>query len=120
MTDAPFPAEPRFLSDLIGGGWRGCVFEPFREGIEICRLAGGVPEDPAVALLKYAPGAAAPRHRHQGLETVLMLAGEQSDERGSYPAGALAINPEGSEHSVWSDQGCVALLHWAKPVLFLE
>lgn len=112
-----FPIAAETIADLVGGGWKSCVFEPFKGKIEICRLASGPPE---VALLKYAPGGRAPRHRHPGLETVLVLDGAQSDENGDYEAGSFVINPENTEHSVWSDDGCVALLTWAKPVQFLE
>ncbi len=37
------------------------------------------------------------------------------------PAVALTLmlNPEGSEHSVWSVTGCVVLIQWAKPVEFI-
>jgi anti-sigma factor ChrR (cupin superfamily) len=61
-----------------------------------------------------------PRHRHTGLETILVLDGTQSDERGDYGAGTLILNPTGSAHSVWSDPGCVVLIQWDKPVQFLE
>ena len=61
-----------------------------------------------------------PRHRHTGLETILVLDGVQSDESGDYPAGSLILNPEGSTHSVWSTGGCVVLIQWDRPVQFLE
>ncbi|NDV00008.1 cupin domain-containing protein [Pseudoroseicyclus tamaricis] len=109
--------ESRVYPALLSGGWDDLPFAPFREGIEICRLAAGPPE---VALLRYASGARAPRHRHAGLEIVQVLAGSQSDERGDYPAGSVVMNPEGSEHSVWSREGCVALLSWSRPVEFLQ
>ncbi len=73
-----------------------------------------------MALLRYAPGASVPRHRHAGLETVIVLDGEQSDERGSYPAGSLVLNAEGSAHSVRSEGGCVVLIQWQRPVELLE
>ncbi|MBL9059182.1 MAG: cupin domain-containing protein [Mangrovicoccus sp.] len=98
------------------GGWRDAVYEPFREGVEISPIVNG---EPAVALLRYAPGAGVPRHRHMGLETILVLDGVQCDERGDYAAGTLMLNPEGSEHSVWSVTGCVVLIQWAKPVEFV-
>ena len=60
-----------------------------------------------------------PKHQHKGLETILVLEGEQSDELGNYSAGSLVLNPEGSIHSVWSNTGCVVLIQWEKPVLFL-
>jgi anti-sigma factor ChrR (cupin superfamily) len=60
-----------------------------------------------------------PHHLHQGLETVVVLDGAQADENGEYRAGAVVLNPQGSEHSVWSDEGCVVLIHWTRPVLIL-
>lgn len=109
-------AEPVSFSSLISGGWRDMAFVPFREGVEICRLVTGEPE---VALLRYAPGARVPEHIHRGLETVLVLAGAQSDEHGTYQAGTLAVNPPESVHSVSSETGCVVLIQWTKPVEFL-
>lgn len=109
--------EPLRLHALATGGWRGLDFEFFREGVEICRLLDG---EPSIALLRYAPGAAIPRHRHNGLETVLILEGSQSDEAGCYGVGSLILNTEGYCHSVWTDEGCVALLQWYRPVTFLE
>lgn len=111
---APSMTHPGFLA----GAWRDFPFEPFHPGVEICRLhdegAGG-----AVALLRYAKGASVPRHLHQGIETILVLEGGQSDDAGSYGAGALVINPTDTSHAVASAQGCVVLIIWAKPVLML-
>jgi anti-sigma factor ChrR (cupin superfamily) len=107
-------------SGLLSGGWRTLDFVPFREGIEahwIEKAADSMA--PAVALLKYAAGARAPRHRHAGLETIIVLEGCQSDENGAYAAGAVVLNAEGSEHSVWSEDGCVVLINWARPVVFI-
>lgn len=109
--------DPKVLEGLVTGGWRSHVFGPFREGVEICRLWQGPPE---IALLRYAPGASVPRHLHTGLETVIVLEGSQSDERGRYGAGTLVTNPEGSIHSVWSEDGCVVLIQWERPVRILE
>jgi anti-sigma factor ChrR (cupin superfamily) len=60
-----------------------------------------------------------PRHRHAGLETIVVLDGSQSDENGDYPAGTLVLNPAGTEHSVWSTRGCVVLIQWNLPVIML-
>lgn len=109
--------EPSVFAGLVAGGWREMAFGPFREGVTMCRLVTGWPE---LALLRYAAGARVPRHRHTGLETVLVLDGIQSDERGDYPVGTLMVNPEGSEHSVWSDGGCVVLIQWERPVVILD
>lgn len=103
---------PNFLPD----GWRLLPFSRFRDGVEIAVIRD---DSPMVALLRYAPGAAVPRHAHAGLETVLVLEGAQSDERGHYPAGSLVFNPEGNIHSVWSDEGCTVLIQWERPVEFV-
>ncbi len=49
-----------------------------------------------------------------------MLEGAQSDERGRYDAGDFVLNAAGTEHSVWSDEGCVVLIQWERPVRMLE
>ena len=109
--------QSRTLESLANEGWKNQVFIPFRKGIEICWLHETSPQ---LALLKYQAGASVPRHRHTGLEIVQMLEGEQSDERGTYRVGDVVLNPIGTEHSVWSETGCVALLMWGSPVQFIE
>lgn len=109
-------ADPRSITGLLPTGWEHLPFEHFREGVEICRLWQGTPE---VALLRYAPGASVPRHRHPGLETILVVAGIQSDDAGDYPQGSVMFNPAGSEHRVWSDTGCTVLIQWERPVEFV-
>lgn len=108
--------EPLVISDLPRH-FADLPFEPFRDGVDIHYIKQGAP---AVALLRYAPGARVPMHRHTGLESILVLAGEQSDERGTYTEGSLVLNPEGSSHSVWSQTGCVVLIQWERPVEILE
>jgi len=93
------------------------TFHPFRPGIEIAELfrdANGA----VSALLRYAPGASVPRHRHEAFEQVFVLEGVQEDEEGSYPAGTLVVNPPGYEHSVSSSTGCLVLVLWQRPVAF--
>jgi anti-sigma factor ChrR (cupin superfamily) len=109
--------ESKSFAALLPLGWEDMLFQPFREGVEICRLWEGTPE---VALLRYAPGASVPLHRHLGLETILVLTGTQSDDTGTYGTGALVFNPAGSEHRVWSDPGCVVLIQWERPVEFVR
>jgi anti-sigma factor ChrR (cupin superfamily) len=94
-------------------------FRPFRQGIDILPLYEE-PNGSAAAILRYSPGAAVPAHRHEGYEHALVLAGEQRDEHGSYPAGTLRISPPGSSHSVSSPGGCLIFIIWEKPVVFAE
>lgn len=107
-------------ASLLRGGWRDLQYERFRDGIEAHWLERGGTDQPSLALLRYAPGAGVPRHRHTGLETILVLEGTQSDEAGEYGEGDLVLNAIGSEHSVWSRLGCVVLIQWTRPVVFLN
>jgi anti-sigma factor ChrR (cupin superfamily) len=109
----------RSYADLMAGGWRGLAYEPFRPGIEVAWLIRGAEGEPSVAVLAYAPGASVPRHRHAGLETILVLDGVQSDDTGDYGTGALVFNVPGTEHAVWTAQGCVVLIQWDRPVVIL-
>jgi len=95
-------------------GW-----EALRDGVEMRRLAGSAEAGPSVALLRYAPGARVPPHRHHGFEVILVLSGSQSDENGTYEAGSLVINQRDDEHKVWSERGCVVLIVWERPIEFL-
>jgi nicotinamidase-related amidase/quercetin dioxygenase-like cupin family protein len=106
---------------LLDGAWQQLVFEPFRTGVDIARLAGPVSCGDAsqVAVLRYSPGASVPLHEHTGLETILVLDGIQSDERGDYCSGSLVLNPVGTQHRVWSTEGCVVLIQWNRPVAFI-
>jgi anti-sigma factor ChrR (cupin superfamily) len=108
------------IDEILQGGWRHLAFVPLRAGVEICQLHETGNSPATVAVLRYQAGAMVPRHRHAGLETVLVLEGAQSDEKGTYGTGSLVINPAGSIHSVWSERGCVVLIHWERPVEFLE
>lgn len=109
--------DPLHLPGLLPDGWRDAIWQPFREGVDISPIVTG---EPAIALLRYAPGAGVPPHLHRGMETILVLDGAQSDDRGRYPAGSLIVNPEGTAHRVWSDEGCVVLIQWNRPVQFLR
>ena len=103
---------------LLDGGWRALAFEHFREGIDVhWLLQGRGRTSRRSAVLNYRPGAGVPRHRHAGLETIIVLEGTQSDENGDYAAGSVVLNPVGTEHSVWTEEGCVVLIQWNLPVI---
>jgi len=94
-------------------------WRPFQPGVDIHPLWSD-PTGASSALLRYAPGARVPRHRHEDVEEVRVLRGSQRDEQGVYRVGSHVFNPAGSIHSVESPDGCVALLVWRKPNTFLE
>ena len=93
-------------------------FRPFREGVEICVLHES-PDGARAALLRYAPGASVPAHRHDGFEYIYVIAGEQADHRASCGAGSFVVNEPGTSHRVVSESGCLVLIIWQRPVTFL-
>lgn len=93
-------------------------FQPFREGVDKARLFHDESTGHEVALIRYRPGSGVPRHTHSGYEHIFVLQGSQRDERGTYVAGTLIVNPPGSGHAVTSEEGCVILGFWQKPVVF--
>lgn len=78
------------------------------------------PEAPAAALIRYAPGAAVPAHAHPGYEHVVVLEGSQRDEQHVYSQGTCTLQAPGSQHQVWSDEGCLVLAIWNRPVALLK
>jgi anti-sigma factor ChrR (cupin superfamily) len=94
------------------------AWQPFRAGIEIHALYGEIGVGRAAALLRYAPGASLPAHRHSGFEQIMVLQGSQEDDKGRYGKGTVVINPPGSKHAVASAEGCVVFVTWDLPVEF--
>ena len=110
--------SPPRLWSLLPGDIASLTFQELRPGVEIHVLHES-PDGARVALLRYTPGAQVPQHRHEGHEYVYVLEGEQSDERGSYSAGSLVVNEPGVTHRVTSAGGCVVLIIWQRPVVFV-
>ncbi|MGV8835443.1 cupin domain-containing protein [Cellvibrio sp.] len=95
-------------------------WQDFRKGVDMLPLHGDPTQGCSCALLRYQPGAHIPRHLHVGMEFLLILRGSQRDERGQYHAGTFLINPATSSHEIFSEEGCVVLAVWEKPVKFIS
>jgi anti-sigma factor ChrR (cupin superfamily) len=95
-------------------------WQPFHPGIDCVPIYDGGQGGSAAMLLRYQPGARAPAHHHIGHEHILILSGSQSDERGRHPTGSLLIHPPGTDHHVYSEDGCIVLAIWEKRVRFIE
>lgn len=65
--------------------------------------------DRKALLVRYAAGAAIPRHRHLGDEQIFVLEGSLTDDTGTCLAGAYARRPPGCVHSVSSPDGALVL-----------
>jgi anti-sigma factor ChrR (cupin superfamily) len=85
------------------------------EGLSVRPLysQGGYPEN--VALVRWAPGTRFQRHTHWGGEEILVLQGEFTDEHGRYSEGTWIRSPHGSEHTPYSDTGCLIYVQTSTP-----
>jgi len=75
------------------------------EGLSVLPLHSAVNEN--VALVRWAPGTRFNAHRHWGGEEIFVLEGTFQDEHGDYPAGTWLRSPHLSEHTPFSDEGCL-------------
>jgi anti-sigma factor ChrR (cupin superfamily) len=94
------------------------AWEPFRDGIRAAWLYRNGAHGAAAAYLRYEPGAGVPRHWHAGYEHVFVLRGSQTDHNGRHGPGSLVISPPGSAHEIVSEDGCIVLVIWERPVVF--
>ncbi|MBO6729159.1 MAG: cupin domain-containing protein [Maricaulis sp.] len=75
------------------------------DGLSVLPLQNAGTE--GVALVKWEPGTRFNRHRHWGGEEILVLDGTFQDELGDYPKGTWLRNPHLSEHTPFSEDGCL-------------
>ncbi len=110
------------LKDLFQvSGWQQKLpWQPFQPGVDIYRLYENGPEGPNAALLRFQPGGRVPLHEHTGYEHIFVLSGSQVDENSEATTGSLIINPPGTSHSILSENGCIVLAIYEKPVKFLK
>ena len=119
MFKAFSPSEQGFSPAAHG------EFRQLRPGVHILPLYGksedgSLSSAPSAAFLRYEPGASIPEHDHPGYEHILVLSGSQRDQSGHYTTGTCLISPPGTRHSVQSDDGCLVLAIWNRPVVLLE
>ncbi len=70
-------------------------------------------------LIRMAPGARLPDHRHQGVEQSFVLEGTLIDEDAACTAGNFVWRKPGSVHTAWTPDGCVVLAIFERPNEFL-
>jgi anti-sigma factor ChrR (cupin superfamily) len=51
---------------------------------------------------------------------VVVISGSQADAQGLIKAGDIALNAPGTEHEVFSEEGCIVLLVWELQPIMLE
>ena len=75
------------------------------DGLSVLPLHQAAHEN--VALVRWEPGTRFNKHRHWGGEEILVLEGTFQDEHGDYPKGSWLRSPHLSEHTPFSEEGCL-------------
>jgi anti-sigma factor ChrR (cupin superfamily) len=107
MTEAETNADftVRAVCDTGAMEWQESPAEGiWRKRLE---LSGPVEAGRVTSLVRFDAGARFPAHGHPDGEEILVLDGTFCDEHGSYPKGTFLLNPDGSHHEPYSEQGCL-------------
>jgi anti-sigma factor ChrR (cupin superfamily) len=91
--------------------WSEPEWEEVAPGISCKLLAADTERHRVSMLVRLAPGADYPPHRHAGVEELHLLDGELwIDERKLYPGDYNRGEPGSSDQRVWSETGCTCVL----------
>jgi len=86
-------------------------WEEAAPGISCKLLATDTEKDRVSMLVRLAPGAAYPPHRHAGVEELYLLHGElMIDEKKLYPGDYNRAEAGSADQRVWSETGCTCVL----------
>ena len=88
------------------------------DGISIKVLYEDKQKGEMTCLLKWAPGATLPMHKHVDIEQSYVIEGSFSDHDGICRAGEFVWRKIGSFHSTHSAEGAVLLAIYRKPNVF--
>lgn len=89
------------------------------EGISIKVLYEDAGKGEMTCLLRWAPGAKLPLHKHADIEQTWVLEGSFCDDAGTCRAGEFVWREAGSVHEARTDEGAVILAVFRKPNVFL-
>ena len=86
-------------------------WEEVAPGISCKLLATDLEKDRVSMLVRLAPGAAYPPHRHAGVEELYLLHGElMIDDKKLYPGDYNRAEADTVDYRVWSETGCTCVL----------
>jgi anti-sigma factor ChrR (cupin superfamily) len=86
-------------------------WEEAAPGISCKLLATDTEKDRVSMLVRLAPGAAYPPHRHAGVEELHLLHGElMVDDKKLYPGDYIRAEAGSADNRVWSETGCTCVL----------
>ncbi|MGB3199825.1 MAG: cupin domain-containing protein [Nodosilinea sp.] len=101
------------LNDLTANPSRYDFFT-FRPNLEKLILSGAADTEHISILWYTIPDGSVGLHYHSMTESVYVIDGTQTDDKGVYPTGSLYFNPPGSGHAV-SDSTGFFILAYASP-----
>ncbi len=85
-------------------------WEEVTPGISYHLLAEDTARDRVSLLLRLAPGAVYPSHRHSGVEELYLLHGAlMIDDKRLYPGDYIRAEPGTADQRVWSETGCTCV-----------
>jgi quercetin dioxygenase-like cupin family protein len=91
--------------------WAEPEWKEVAPGISCKLLATDTEKNRVSMLVRLAPGADYPGHRHDGVEELHMLHGELIvDDKKLYPGDYLRGEPGSVDQRVWSETGCTCVL----------
>ena len=96
--------------------WRPSQFDKIQMKVLYSDEAAGE----MTVLLKWAPGAVLPFHKHPEIEQSYVLEGSFYDHDGICRAGQFVWRKSGSLHETRSDEGCLLLAIYRKPNVFFN
>ncbi|MDP6391196.1 MAG: cupin domain-containing protein [Alphaproteobacteria bacterium] len=96
--------------------WQDTQFE----GIRIKPLYKDDEKGELTCLLKWAPGAKLPFHKHPQIEQSYVIEGSFHDHDGICRAGEYVWRKAGSMHETHSDEGCVIFAVYREPNVFFS
>ena len=86
-------------------------WEEAAPGISCKLLATDTEKNRVSMLVRLAPGAEYPPHRHAGVEELYLLHGElMIDDKKHYPGDYNRAAADSVDHRVWSETGCTCVL----------
>jgi anti-sigma factor ChrR (cupin superfamily) len=95
------------------------AWEPTQfDGVSIKVLYEDKAKGEMTCLLKWAPGASLPMHKHPEIEQSWVLEGSFSDHDGICRAGEYVWRHEGSCHQTYSAEGAIILAIYRQPNIF--
>jgi anti-sigma factor ChrR (cupin superfamily) len=86
-------------------------WEEAAPGISCKVLATDTEKHRVSMLVRLAPGAAYPPHRHSGVEELYLLHGKlMVDDKKLYPGDYIRAEADSADQHVWSETGCTCVL----------